>query len=214
MTLAANALVTLEEAKAWLDITGATEDSRLETEINRASEAIEGYCGRPLKAKDYTSIRLPVVESEKLYLKATPIDVSKTITVTLDGASQTIWKSETDGDPANFDVIVGSDDPVSTVGRKNHLWRSAGWSPGYCSGWWGGHPYRIVLTYTGGLNPVPEDLKGACLYIVQKLWRDRSRGIADVQTVTLPSGSITILDIAVPRWAQNALDRYKRLVMA
>lgn len=204
MPLKANALVTVEEAKSWLNVTGATDDAKLEDEINRASEALEAYCNRPLKKATYTNVRLMGGARPTLYLKAVPIDVAAALTISVDAVVQTVWKTEADGDPALKDVIVGSDDHTTLLGQQNHLWRGPGWGcPSYSN------PYNVLLTYTGGLGTTPDDLKGAAFYVIQKLWRDRTKGLTDVTTISGPSGSINILDIAMPRWARQALDRFR-----
>ncbi len=203
--LKANALVSVEEAKAWITV-GAGEETKLEDEINRVSEAIEFFCDRPLKKRTFTDVRVqgPKPPQPKLYLRGVPVDTTQALTVTIDGVVQTVWKSESDGDPTLKDVILGSDDYAMLLGQRNHLWRGNGWG---CASY--ANPYNVLLTYTGGIVTTPDDLKGVCFYLLQKLWRERQRGIADVQTVNLPSGSVTLLDIAVPRWAALTLDRYK-----
>jgi gp6-like head-tail connector protein len=204
MALKTNALISLQEAKDWLTITGSADDVKLEDEVNRASEALEAYCNRPLKSATYTAVRMAGPCSPTLYLKATPINIASTLTVSVNGTAQTVWKQESDGDPATFNVLVGSDDHTTVLGQRNHLWRSLGWCATTTKS-----PMNVLLTYTGGLSPVPDDLKGACFFVLQKLWRDRQRGLSDVQTVTMPSGSVTILDIPMPRWAREALLRYR-----
>src|SRR5919205_564253 len=137
MALKANALITLEEAKSWLGITGATDDAKLEDEINRASEAIEAYCDRALKrtsALDPVTVRRSSLGTSCLRVGVGPIDVTKAVTVTIDGTAQTVWKQEADGDPDAKDVVVGySDGAVFHPGKPERaliapdvLFRSTG----------------------------------------------------------------------------------------
>lgn len=207
MPLNANALVTEPEAEAWLK-TGGADAAALQEEINRASEWIENYCGRPLKEATYTAIRISGYGAEKLRLKASPVKiddlVGKPVTIAVNGVAQSLWLQESDGDPALKDVILGSSDLTSPVGRRDYLYRSQGWGPVSAK-----NPLNVLLTYTGGLATIPDDLKGACLYVLQKFWRDRQKQLADVTTVSGPFGSVSILDISMPRWAQAALDRYR-----
>lgn len=204
MPLAANALVSLEEVKSWLGIKDPADDLKLADEINRATIAIEAYCNRPLKQATYTSQRLCGPDSQVLYLKAVPVNADTPVTVSVNESTQTIWLKESDGDPAGFDVILASTDPTDIIGTRDHLFRSRGWAPTSSK-----HPYNILLTYTGGFATAPDDLKEACIHIVHKLWRDRQRQIPDVQTVTLPSGAINLLDIGLPRLALLLLGRYR-----
>jgi hypothetical protein len=120
------------------------------------------------------------------------------------GTSQTVWKTESDGDPALKDVIVGTEDYFNPISVNNHLWRAGGWgAPTYAN------PYNVLLTFTGGFATVPDDLMSAVLYILQKTWRDATRAMTDVTTVSSPSGSITILDNELPQWAVLILQRYR-----
>ncbi len=52
--LNANALITLEELKLYLDINDKTEDTLLELFINNASDFIDRYCHRNLASAAYT----------------------------------------------------------------------------------------------------------------------------------------------------------------
>jgi hypothetical protein len=217
VALNANALVSLEEARSWLVITGATDDAKLEDEINRATSLIEAYCDRVLKrttAYNPVSARYSGVDAYCLRLSVGPIDVDSTVTVTFDGTAQTVWRKDADGEPDDLDVVVGYTDngifhpgkPLRPLFQPDELYRSAGWLATKVGG--------IVVSYSGGLTTIPDDLKEACLYIVQKLWRDRSRGLADIVTTSGPNGSVTILDNALPRVARQALDRYRLVTVA
>jgi len=209
MPLQTNAIVTLAEAKAFLNISGTATDALLETVITGASDAWEKELNRPVKEAIYAALRLRAPQGPTLYLRATPVNTASPVTVSLAGTVQTVWKAEADGDPANFDVLLMSDVPEGPLGVRNHLYRAGGWNGAVGGPLVSGHPYTVLLTYTGGFNPVPQDLKDAVLYVIQKLFRDRQRQLADVQTVTLPSGSITLLDISMPRWALRTLDKYR-----
>jgi hypothetical protein len=204
MALPANAIVSLAEAKEFLNVKSAEQDALLETVILGATAAWENELNRPVKEATYTNLRLIGPQGPKLYLRGTPVKLADPLTVKLAGTVQTVWKSETDGDPADFDVLLMDDVPESPLGVRTHLYRVGGWN-----GTRSGHPYVVLLTYTGGFNPVPQDLKDAVLYLVQKLFRDRQKQLADVQTVNLPTGAITLFDIALPRWALRVLDKYR-----
>src|SRR5262245_16825679 len=208
MSLNPNALVTLDEAEAWLR-TGAADDPALEEEINRASEAIEAYCARPLTERTHTG-RVTGPTGLKLYVKAAPVKIddlgTKPVVIAVDGVLQTLWLQESDGEPGNKDVSLGSTDPMSATGLRDYFYRGGGW------GNYGGRTSaeaNVKYTFTAGLAVIPPDLQGACLYVLQKLWRDRQKQVADITTVSGPFGSVNILDIAMPRWAEAALARYR-----
>lgn len=208
MALPANAIVSLAEAKDFLNIKSAEQDALLETVIQGATAAWENELNRPVKEATYTNLRLIGPQGPKLYLRGTPVKTSDPLTVSLRGTAQTVWKTEADGNPNDFDVLLMGDIPEHPLGVRTHLYRAGGWN-GAPTNVWSGHPYTVLVTYTGGFNPVPQDLKDAVLYVVQKLFRDRQKQLTDVQTVTLPSGSITLFDIALPRWALMVLNKYR-----
>jgi|FLYL01.1.fsa_nt_gi hypothetical protein len=201
------ALLEIAEARAWLGASPA-DDPLVQAAIDAATELLEGPagCNRPLRRATYTDLRLVGPWGRRLYLRAAPVDVAAVITLTVDGVAQTVWRTEADGARDTFDVWVAGDDPWDTLGRANHLYRQVGWRSA-------GDPWNVRLSYRGGFDPVPDDLREAALYVVQKFVRDAQKGLADVSTVTLPSGSITLLDIPMPRTARLALMRYRWLAL-
>ena len=109
--LADNALLTLAEAVAFLnlgDTLSVAQESLVNDCVNRVSSFIEELMNRPLAQRAYTSLRLPSRRSALLFPPAAPISIAQTITLSLDGTAQTVWKSEADGDPADFEVEVRS----------------------------------------------------------------------------------------------------------
>ena len=205
MALPANALVTVAAVKNFIAPGGMgdTDTPRLEEVIGRVSTAVERHCNRPLKAATYTGLRLKGPFCAEFFLRHTPIDPAQAVTVTINGVAQTVWRSESDGDPALKDVTVARscEDPTFT---PDHLYRSCGWFGGW------GNPYNVVVGYTGGFAAVPLDLEEAALEIVKKVWNDQSKGLQDVTAVTLPSGGVTLFDAPFPRRALQLLERYRR----
>lgn len=204
MAVAANALVTLANLKTFLGITGTADDAKLETVIDRCADQVELYCNRPLKEAAYSNIRLAGPERPKLYLFASPVNIVSALTVKVNDETQTIWKQESDGKPEDFDVLVGDDNPWQTFGQRNHLWRDGGWGTSSS-----GRPYNVLITYTGGFAAIPDDLQEAAMLVCQKLWRDQQKALADVATVTLPSGNVTMFDALLPRRARWLLEHYR-----
>lgn len=208
MPLDANALITLAEAKTFLNILGTGQNSVIESIINTASDLWERETSRELKERTYSNLRLRGQLSPNLYPRSrggrapgTPINTAQTVTVTFEGEAQTVWRTEVDGDPALKDVIV---DPAG----QEFFYRAGGWVPT------ASNPFPVLLTYTGGFATVPDDLKRAVLYTVHKLFQDEQKKVMDVTTVSLPSGSITLLDRTLPNFALRVLDKYRWTVMA
>lgn len=206
MALAANALVDVQTAKDFLKLTGTADDAMLEQLINRASDLAESWCRRPLKEKAVAA-RMRGTCSPRLPLLAVPVKVSATVTVTLDGAALTVWKQETDGDPAGFDAMLASFHPEGTRG-PDHLYRSCGWTGR------GTMPYNVVVSYTGGFPTVPDDLQQATLYVVQRLFRDFQKQLTDVVTVETAAGTVTLLDTPMPRIVELLLAPYSLMAVA
>lgn len=192
MALDASALVSLAEAKGFLIVAGDADNAAIEQAINAASLRCESYCNRVFKERVVTE-RVEGVGATKLYLSAVPLKVSAAVTVSVDDVAQTVWRTEADGLQSAFDVIA----------RPDHLYRRACWA-------WRTDPYNVLVSYTGGYATIPADLKEACLYIVQKLFRDSKRQLAEVASVNTPMGSVSILDNAMPRAAQAILDEKYR----
>ena len=193
MALDATAIVDLTTAKGFLVVAGTSDDGAIEAAINAASLACEHYCNRFFKERTVTE-RVEGVCATKLYLSAVPLKATATVTVSVDDVAQTVWRTEADGLQSAFDVLA----------RPDHLYRRRGWDPL-------ADPYNVLLSYTGGFAAaaLPAPVKEGCLYMVQKLFRDSKRQLAEVAQVNTPMGGITILDNAMPRVAQMLLDPYR-----
>ena len=122
VSLHANALLDPADAQVAKFLKLPVNSDELITLINRASAECEGYCNRPLKAQDYVS-RLPGQRGPALRPLPTPIDIDLPVTLVFGGLPLTVWKRESDGDPAGKDVIVGADVP----GAPSFFYRAAGW---------------------------------------------------------------------------------------
>jgi len=237
--MAAVDLITTDEALAFLGKQEISDVPALTTHITAASMWIENMTERTLAVRTFTDMRVLSQTSPVLRLPVWPIDVATAMTVKVGGTTQTIWKQESDGDPADFDVIVGSDDPFDARwGLRNHLFRRGGWVStfawNYPGPWQGGigltapfsqpigvdyqtlaQPYGVLVSYRGGYgttaNPVPDDLKLACNYLVQKLWQDQSGQHVGVTQISTPTGgSITLPDPAMPTEVRMLLLPYAR----
>lgn len=202
-------LVTPEEAQAFLDKEQPNDVVKVGALITYASAWLERMTDRPLASRAFTNLRLTGGEDERLYVPAWPISASATVTLTVNGTAQTVWRAESDGDLDDFDVWVGSDDPFDErTGLRNHLYRESGWLvpsdwtevgfSGSASGLFRerpvpSQPMRLLLSYTGGYTTIPQDLKLACLYLVQKLWKDQAKQQTGLQSLTTPTGGTLVL---------------------
>lgn len=219
--MAAEDLVTISDAKTFLKLTGSVDDGKVAALITRASAWAEQIALRKLRVRAYTNLRLTGPKSEKLYLPGWPIDATATVTVKVDEATQTVWRTESDGDVDSKDVVVASDDPWDERwGTRNHLYRSLGWGSAL-GRFWNADParapigrYRVLLSYTGGFATVPEDLQQGVFYLLQKLWRDQEKQQTGLTIINLPTGgSVSLPETGIPQEAMEILGFYARPVL-
>lgn len=173
-------LVSLADAKAWLNISDNTSDALLSSAIARASAAVQSYIGRPLLVGSYretvevtplsTSISLarwPVASLSALKLDGESLDLSA---VRLDAASGTLCRLDGAG-------------------------RARPWT-------WG----RAMLSveYVAGFSAAPPDIADAVMQLITAAWSSRGRdpglrgiGIGDITlTYNAPAAQPTIDSVA------------------
>jgi uncharacterized phiE125 gp8 family phage protein len=158
MPLNSNALTSLSAAKDYLEIPSANtaQDARIERFINAASQLIEKFTSRKLKAQSYTEHH-DGRRSNALLLREWP--AQKPSVVCID--STWAFNSADNLDPSEYDVI---DD---------------GWLM-LRSGTFPRGTRNVRITYTAGFATVPADLEEACLMLVEYLYmhrNDRRTGI-------------------------------------
>lgn len=200
MALDATALVDLQDAKGFLVIAGGENDGLIEAAINVATLALEQYCNRVFLERAVTAVRVEGPHARHLWLRAVPLNPAAAVTVTVDDVAQTVWRAESDGVQGDFDVIA----------RPDHLYRRRGWAA--CS-----DPANVLLAYTGGFAAaaLPAPVKQACLYLVQRIFRDGKRQLADVAQMSNPMGSVSLLDTGgLPLMVRQLLDPYRLRVLA
>jgi hypothetical protein len=199
VALAENALLNPADAQVAKFLKLPPNSDDLITLINRASADCEGYCNRPLKAQTFMAVRLAGHTGRRLRPLATPIDVAGAITLSLDARSLTVWKSEADGDPLGKEVIVGGEVP----GAPSFFDRAAGWV--------GATPFPVLASFTGGLDPIPDDLQQAALLVCQTMQR-QEKGQTEVQAYGPGPVSQSVsfrADSLIPMWSKQVLDRWR-----
>jgi hypothetical protein len=217
--LADNALVSLDEAKAYCGITRPTvaedldpEDQRLVEAINAVSAFVETDV-RPMRRKVET-LRLPPPRGPVLKLLRIPLDPLEPVELAVNDAVKTVWRSEADGPRGTFDALVHRSVPSSRWTPDGLVVRGVGGAHAHwlycgdgCTGWGiGVDPEPILLTYTGGWDCIPEDgspnkLPGDVLVAVKdsvRAWfRNQQQGTSDVVSIAQPGGGPTF---EIPRW--------------
>jgi hypothetical protein len=207
MSLSADALVTLAEAKAYLNHTGTAEDTQIETAINKASDYVQSALGwGPIKTRTQTW-RLPPYCGLCLYAPIRPIDVTATVTITIDGTAQTVWRSSADDPQTGKDVIVVSSVSGSSL-CPDQFYRAAGWTGA------GLLPEPILLTYTGGFasaSALPGRIREAFELILSKFFKDEIHQNPDTVVYSNSVGTVTRVDTEIPRRARELLDRDRQV---
>lgn len=174
MALNANALITLAELKIWLNISGNTEDSRLEAYINTISSAIEKYLKRTLKAGDYTE-KYSGTDEQELILNNYP--VNSVDSVAIDG----IELNEEDYEFLSSGVLLKSDGwLISGLGN-------------YLSGKIDFPERNIEVTYNAGFETVPDDLKLVVYEAVSDLYFRKKSGGEVIQSKKVDDVSVTFV---------------------
>ena len=167
MSVADNALATLDEVKNFYGMTGAkqTDDDLLEDLINRITQSFQTYCGvTSFKAADYTEY-IDGESSKYIFPKNTPIQTITEINEDPDWN----WASDT---------TIGSDE--YRIIDDKYIVRNSNFAAADQS---------IKLIYNAGYITIPFDLKQACIEEVSIRYKHR-RDI-DIQTKSLEDGDAT-----------------------
>lgn len=204
MSLADNALTTLEAVKSELNITDTTQDSKLERKVNEYSAMVESLLNRSFKKTAYTE-KYAGKGRQLLVLKNYPIVSVETIT--LNGVTLDDWEI---------------DDGLKSSGM---ILRETGWTAeSYLVGLVGepNAPKRnIEVQYTAGYvlpkddatgNPrtLPYDIENVIIEFIAEDWNQQgSKGLKTFEVSDVKWEWITEMN---PKVAE-ILKRYKRLVV-
>jgi uncharacterized phiE125 gp8 family phage protein len=191
------ALITLAQLKAWLGITGSTEDTILEPMINRSGELCGTYCGRKLKTATYTEY---YNGNGTAQLQLNNFPVTAVTSINIDPTR--LWAAASSVD-VTANVMIGS---ASGIIR---LWNQ-----------WAGFPCgrgNVKVVYVAGYkdstdNLVPYDLQEASLLIAQysykRHYQDQRIGL---QSETVGDRTMSYSNEAIPAKAKTILDSYRDL---
>lgn len=178
------ALLTLDEAKAQLNITTTTNDTELEAYIGALTAVIEGHTG-PVEDQEVTETadgRGPF-----LALLRPPVQSLTSLTPIMDGG-------------AALDVSsLYVDGPSGVVRRKD-------------GGHFSGGPWTVV--YTAGRGSIPPTINLAARMLLQHLWRTQLAsargGLAGGSSDFSVSDPIPGFGYAVPNRVLQLLEPYKQ----
>lgn len=195
MALNTNALISLEDMKAWLGLTITDYDMKVETYINAASQYVEKYLDRELDRQEYTE-NYDGVRSNRLHLWNYPADKPSSIIVSnnwdfsnadpIDVADYTITRDSV--------VVVKS----GTFGRGNQ---------------------SIQVTYKAGYNTpnaalqdgedLPSDIRMAAILYVQWLWDKDKNKTVGYESKSKQNQNTKYVQ-GLPKEIDQMLENYKR----
>jgi hypothetical protein len=193
MSLQANALITVAEAKDHLNIPSSETkyDSQIEDLVNIMADMFDCYCKRTLKQADHTEY-LDGEGDDTLYVTHYPINTSVSSVVMyydLDRSYDADTKLEND------ELAI-----YASIGKIR-------WDNGVFAEW----PQCIKITYNGGYATVPGDLKIATKEAIAFFYKRKRESIEGVSSVsTSQGGSVSYTDDDLPKPVRAILDRYKR----
>ena len=154
----ASRLITLDDAKAHLGVTAATDDAVIGNLIDAAQEAMRRHCGRRLLSESVAEI-LDGNGKRNLWLA----EPAESVTSVHESSSQT-WDATTLVDATDYTVDgcqLDHYDEVWLVGRRN-----------------------VRVVYLAGFATTPEDLTQACRAQVGVLYAEWQRTKAGLDVVS------------------------------
>lgn len=182
-------LITLDEVKNFIGMTGSTTetDNLLEDLINRTSILFESYINEKILSRVYTEY-FDGKGAMVLFPKHSPITVITSIYDDYD------WDWETDDLIDADDYRIVDDRYITLKSSVSVL---------------GDYKQNIKITYTAGYSTVPDDLKQACITEVSRMYKNRNQ--VDVTSKTLSDGSVSFFDKDFLPLTITTLNKYKKI---
>lgn len=189
MNLVSYALVTLDDTKTFLGITGNTKDEVLKMCINIATDYIESQTGRRFVSTVHTDETLNGTGTHQLALKDYPIITFSQLQVNgnLDNSANwsTVGSDEYWVDEATGVITkISSFSDLDEQSDDGEAFSDTGFQRG---------KDRYRVTYTSGYSTVPYDLQFACMTLVGQLMV--TKGGSGIKSESLGDHSITYQDI-------------------
>lgn len=151
------ALTTRNDVKAALSVTGSTDDTFIDSLIERASAAVESYCRRTFGTRTVTQTFRLDRGRQRLILDAVP--VTSITSVTEAGTALTADDYELDAGAGFLDRLDGDDGLSTWAASKIVIVFVAGY----------------VLPGAGGTVTLPADIQAATIDLVARAYHARGR---------------------------------------
>lgn len=159
MPISLNALTTVDAVKEYLkiDSTVTVDDLRIEGLINACSTAIENYCRRTFALTTYTDEEYDGTNSRYLTLLNYPVE--SVTNVNLNGQ---------DLGPSEYTVRKRTGVLVRVAPYPNTF---TGLSISRFNAMWSRGDLNVLVTYTAGLDTIPDDVELACKMYVSSIFK-------------------------------------------
>jgi hypothetical protein len=193
------ALVTLEEVKDALDISKIIQDDIIVRLIDDVSSAIETFCDRQFKSRDYTNEDYDGDGSNVIYTKEYPIN---SISSLYDDPDRNFTSSYLI-DPSNY-VFYSEEGKIQLITTTG--------SSGMLLGNFSRGAKNIRINYNAGYDAIPYDLRMIATEItVKKLQTYSTRNIG-VNSVTTQGETMNIaLNDILPEHRELLKMKYKKI---
>jgi uncharacterized phiE125 gp8 family phage protein len=197
MAVTARSLISLEECKRFLGIdpTNTKEDVELEPLIDAVTGSLERKTRRKLKTRTYTQELYNGTGTGELRLREYPVTAVSAVdflqTVSDSGVT---WESKT-----ITNLVIDRISPIDPENRGLLYWRDRTFVKGRLN---------IRITYVAGFgsdvtdNPIPENLKDACMRLIQLQRKNKDKSLVGVASRSM-SGQTTTF--ANEEWPKSVL---------
>lgn len=191
MALEAWALLTLEEAREAVSVTGSAEDYLLESLTNAATLRCEAETGRKLVSRTYTDELFNGTGGQTLSLREFPVTAVSAVSFLTTTAPE-VWTAQS---LVTYPLVIVHPGKFSIYFRNLVV-------P------WG--VQNVKVTYTAGLSAT-DDLKAACRIVLLDLWKQKDRQLAGIASQSFNGQTVSYLNEPIPKLAAKLLMPYRRL---
>lgn len=184
--MAANDLTTLDNVKAWLNLTATADDDMLTRMITALSSYIQSWLNRQLASQSYTEVR---DGAGKGTLTLANYPVTAVASLTVNGVAVP-YATNSQGNGYLFDqyrIIMVGGGYTLTEGVQN-----------------------IVVTYTAGYAAIPPEIEQACIELIATRYRERDRIGQTSKSIAGETVAFSIRDF--PPSVQTILNNYKKVI--
>jgi hypothetical protein len=193
------ALITLQQLKDHLGISGSSEDTKLTNIVNAVDTFVQTYTHRNLELASYSDIIMDGTGTNALILDDFPLDSVWSIFENNELIEEVDYDDRTESGTAGYWIADYSNSII------------------YNSDCWGRGRGILKVSYSAGYNPIPSDLYLACLRIGEYFYSTHGRtgvvseGLGSYSyrlsnDLASMGGFLTIPDIVVV----NILNRYRK----